>query len=421
MFDLKQIKIEVPAPVREILGRLREGGFEAYIVGGCVRDALLGAEPKDFDITTSALPEQVKSLFSNTADTGIQHGTVMVILKGTGYEVTTFRIDGEYLDGRHPESVVFTRSLKEDLKRRDFTINAFAYDPESGVVDYFEGIRDLKEKRIRCVGDPDARFGEDALRIMRAVRFSASLDFEIEEKTREAILRHTQNLKNVSIERIREEFEKTLLSSHPEKVNLYSEMGMAGYLMGDPSLALKCFDPAFSGLYREAEGTNEEIRILRLAFFFGNLSSEETRLILRKMKYDNKTIRLVSGIIQNKDRIIPADRKTIRRLLNQIGVELFDLTVAYQAALTRTFEAEPEREVQLSRFSEIKDIRKEILRDGDPFRLSQLAVNGNDLILAGFEKGTKIGDILNSLLEAVLEDPSLNRKDKLLELAEQKR
>ena len=183
MYDIGELTIMVPGAVREILKTLQDAGYEAYIVGGCVRDAILGLEPKDWDITTSALPEQVKSLFSNTVDTGIQHGTVMVIRHGTGYEVTTYRIDGEYKDGRHPENVVFTRSLAEDLKRRDFTINAFAYSPEKGVVDMFDGLEDLENRLIRCVGDPNARFSEDALRIMRAVRFSAQLAFKIETVT----------------------------------------------------------------------------------------------------------------------------------------------------------------------------------------------------------------------------------------------
>ena len=196
-----KIKIELPDDVRFILDTIRHAGYEACVVGGCVRDSLLGKEPEDWDITTSALPLQIKSLFKNTVDTGIKHGTVMVIRSKRGYEVTTYRIDGEYIDGRHPESVEFTPVLGEDLKRRDFTINALAYDPEGGIVDLFGGIPDLENGIIRAVGDPCKRFEEDALRIMRAVRFSAQLSFDIEENTRNAISQFASNLEMVSAER----------------------------------------------------------------------------------------------------------------------------------------------------------------------------------------------------------------------------
>ena len=186
--------IKIPADATQIIERLEKAGFEAYVVGGCVRDSLLGKTPHDWDITTSALPEQVKSLFSHTVDTGLKHGTVTVLIGKEGFEVTTYRIDGEYDDGRHPNQVQFTLSLEEDLKRRDFTINAMAYNPTRGLVDLFGGISDLEERIIRCVGDPIARFSEDALRMMRAVRFAAQLDFEIEANTKQAVKEAVNNL-----------------------------------------------------------------------------------------------------------------------------------------------------------------------------------------------------------------------------------
>ena len=417
--NVEKLIIPLPPSVRRILDRLREEGFEAYIVGGCVRDAILDKEPKDWDITTSALPEQVKSLFSNTVDTGIRHGTVMVLMKGTGYEVTTYRVDGEYKDGRHPEHVVFTRSLKEDLKRRDFTINAFAYDPESGIVDLFDGLSDIEKRLIRCVGDPDERFGEDALRIMRAIRFSAQLSFQIEKHTEEAVRRHAKRLSLVSVERIRDEFEKTLLSDNPEAVNLYGEMGMGSFLIPEPELCRKCFIPELSGLYRLAKGEKEQIRILRLAFFFSNLSHEEVRRALRKLKYDNKTIGLVSGIIENAKRMIPADKQQIRKILHETGEEIFDYLLSFQEAELRVFGKEPEKKANLENLEQVRKAKGEILDAGEAFSLSALAVNGTDLIRNGFSPGKEIGGLLNWLLEAVMEDPSLNQKETLLQMAGQ--
>ena len=211
-----KVQIVIPEQVNSILESLQKAGYEAYVVGGCVRDALLGREPHDWDITTSALPTEVKNVFPRTVDTGLQHGTVTVLCGGTGYEVTTFRVDGVYEDGRHPKEVTFTPSLKEDLRRRDFTINAMAYNNASGLVDLFGGQQDLENGVVRAVGDPVQRFTEDALRIMRAIRFSAQLGYEIEPGTLKAAEILAPNLQKISSERIREELEKTLVSDRPE-------------------------------------------------------------------------------------------------------------------------------------------------------------------------------------------------------------
>lgn len=409
--DMRNLNIRVPGAVKEILHTLKANGYEAYIVGGCVRDAVLGVEPQDWDITTSALPLQVKSLFSNTVDTGIQHGTVMVIRKGCGYEVTTYRIDGEYKDGRHPEKVTFTRSLEEDLKRRDFTINAFAWDPETGIVDLFDGLSDLENRLIRCVGDPNERFEEDALRIMRAVRFSAQLSFRIEEETLKAIGNHVQNLKAVSMERIRVEFEKTLLSRNPEKVSLFAELKMVPYLIPDPQIARKCFDPALSGFYAKADGEEQRRKVLRLAVFFRNLSPEESHRALRLMKYDNKTISLVCGIIKNKDGKIPDDRIAVKRMLSETGEELFDLILAF-----RKIFADDETRNMLARAEETE---KEILRKQEPFTVAALAVNGKDLMEAGIPQGKEIGEQLQDLLNRVIEDETINDRETLLRIVKE--
>lgn len=218
--------LTIPEKVEFIINKLETAGFEAYAVGGCVRDSILGRKPDDWDITTSAKPEQVKALFRRTVDTGLQHGTVTVMIDKEGFEVTTYRVDGEYEDGRHPKEVTFTASLEEDLKRRDFTINAMAYNTSSGLVDMFGGLEDIKKKIIRCVGNPLERFTEDALRIMRAVRFSAQLGFEIEKETKAALSVIAPNLKNVSAERIETELVKLLVSPHPDYLRTAWETGI---------------------------------------------------------------------------------------------------------------------------------------------------------------------------------------------------
>ena len=228
---MRNIKIEMPQAVKEIIERLESAGYEAFAVGGCVRDAVLGRVPADWDITTSAMPEEVKGLFSRTIDTGIQHGTVTVMKDHVGYEVTTYRIDGEYEDARHPKEVSFTSNLVEDLKRRDFTINAMAYNDRVGIVDEFDGIEDLEKGIIRCVGEAKDRFGEDALRMLRAVRFSAQLGFKIDETTKEAINELAPNLEKISAERIQAELVKLLVSDHPEYLRAAYETGITAVVL----------------------------------------------------------------------------------------------------------------------------------------------------------------------------------------------
>lgn len=424
----------VPEPVREILKTIRNAGYEAYIVGGCVRDILLKREPGDWDITTSALPEVIKSLFAATADTGIQHGTVMVLMKGCGYEVTTYRIDGEYTDGRHPESVTFTPSLEEDLKRRDFTINAFAYDPETGIVDLFDGLADLKAGIIRAVGDPYQRFAEDALRIMRAVRFAAQLSFDIEDDTMDAISSFAGKLALVSAERIRVEFEKTLYSDNPGHVNMYRELGLSEYIV--PEVSDKCFMDESLAVYdrlKEKESgaqhgeLSEHEQVLRLAAFFGGLSDTECAGAMRAMTFDNRRRDLVCSILKYHEEVtagiravqveyikesseepgdkhIPAGniRRKIKTDLRHMGTECYELCLGYNEACGLDM-------------SVLRSHLDDILADGEAFAISMLDISGNDLITAGVPEGRAIGDTLNRLLDAVIEDPSLNVKEKLME------
>ncbi|MCF0228386.1 MAG: CCA tRNA nucleotidyltransferase [Parasporobacterium sp.] len=440
MNDINNFKIDIPYPVRDILNTLKSNGHEAYIVGGCVRDALLGREPEDWDITTSALPSEVKSLFHSTVDTGIQHGTVMVIRGGEGYEVTTYRVDGEYRDGRHPESVTFTRSLAEDLKRRDFTINAFAWD-EDGLKDMFDGISDLEQGIIRCVGNPDERFNEDALRIMRAVRFSAQLGFKIEPETRGMISKHEKRLSDVSMERIRVEFEKTLLSGHPEIVDEYAELGLGRYITGE--VHGKCFDrnavPVLRELLRrrtehenvlkavtdDPAGTtsgneiSEMYRQLSMAAFFHKLTPEETGRVFRYMKYDNRTRDAVVRIIEYKDTALTSDRAGIKRQLNKMGASAMKAVLEYKDAVRHVYgktagEHLPEYDTASDDIlDDVKGQTDDILRSGEPWSIAQLAVSGSDLIAAGIPAGKKIGETLEKILQKVIQSPTLNTKEKL--------
>ena len=234
-----KMKLNIPSGAEIILNTLEQHGYEAYVVGGCVRDSILGRCPDDWDITTSASPEQVKALFRRTVDTGLQHGTVTVLIEKEGFEVTTYRVDGDYEDGRHPKEVRFTSNLKEDLKRRDFTINAMAYHPERGLVDLFGGVNDMEKKVIRCVGDPMERFQEDALRILRAVRFSAQLGFTIEASTKEAIGALAPNLKLVSAERIQVELVKLLVSPNPDYLRAAYETGVTAEFLPEFDVCMK--------------------------------------------------------------------------------------------------------------------------------------------------------------------------------------
>ena len=322
------IHIEIPQDVAFILGKIRNAGYEAYAVGGCVRDSLLKKIPKDWDITTSALPEQIKEIFPRTIDTGIKHGTVTVMINSTGYEVTTYRVDGEYLDGRHPEEVEFTANLDEDLKRRDFTINAFVYNEAEGVKDLFGGLKDLEDGIIRCVGVAEERFGEDALRILRAVRFAAVLSFTIEPETYKAAVKLAGNLSKVSAERIKAELEKTLVSDNPDYICLLKDMGLSKVILPELDEVKDTL-----GLKKALKAVNKEAKT-RWAVLCYYLESElntghnaETGSISKKvmhgLKFDNKTMDCVIRFLTvSGNNISDKDiRIYSRRLLNRIGEE----------------------------------------------------------------------------------------------------
>lgn len=422
------MRIEMPYEAEWIIDNIRSHGYEAFIVGGCVRDAVLGRIPGDWDITTSAKPEQVKEIFGKTVDTGLKHGTVTIIKHGKGYEVTTYRIDGEYLDGRHPETVEFTPDLREDLKRRDFTINAMAYSHETGIVDEFEGMEDLKRRVIRCVGCAGDRFTEDALRILRAVRFAAQLDFVIEDETYKAIVKIAPNLTHVSKERIQVELTKLLLSDHPEKIWMVDETGIADYVTsgfpevferelerenshnaGENETPGKCgclVDGASRDALKECWTGLAALpsdKSHRWAGFLRHMTPEQAVKILRGLKLDNDTIGNVKSMVMAFQAPLAVDKVQIRKLLSRVTE--YQFLGAMQLKKLDGDETVPEL---LQLFEEIREA-------GDCVSLKQLAVNGGDLLQQGLEKGKQIGDGLMYLLNLVLEEPKLNKKDILLE------
>lgn len=439
------MKIQLPEKVHQIITTLQKNGYEAYAVGGCVRDSILGREPDDWDITTSAAPLETKALFERTFDTGIEHGTITVLLGKEGFEVTTYRIDGEYEDSRHPKQVQFTRSLKEDLLRRDFTINAMAYNEEEGLVDIFGGMEDLQNKTIRCVGNAVERFSEDALRILRAVRFSAQLGFEVEEETRKAIRLLAPNLKNISAERIQTELIKLLVSPHPENIRDAWEMGITEVILPEFNEMMKTTQETPHHCYNVGEHTicaMQNIsadKVLRLTMLFhdigkpqkktmdengvahfkghADVSEKMTKDILHRLKFDNDTLRKVTKLVCYHDYRMPAQAKNVRRAMNKIGEELFPYYMQVRRADTLA-QSDYQRVEKLENLDAIEKLYEEILEKKHCVSLKTLAITGRDLINIGIQPGPEIGRILNELLTQVIEEPELNEKEILLNLIE---
>lgn len=399
------MKIILPEDVKFIISRLISNGYEAYAVGGCVRDSIIRRVPGDWDITTSARPEEVKKLFRHTVDTGIMHGTVTVMLHRTGYEVTTYRLDGEYEDGRHPKNVEFTKSLIEDLKRRDFTINAMAYNDEDGLVDEFDGRGDLRFGIIRCVGDPAERFGEDALRMLRAIRFSAQLGFDIESATENAVKELAPAIAKVSKERIHAEFGKILLSPHPEYMGKVCIYGLSCYVFPefdrvvDKETALRLAAKVPAKLF------------FRYAALLYELGEDAVRNALKTLKLDNRTVDKAARLAAFHGAEIVQDEKYIRRLASRWGAEGFSHALEFEACyydVTGQVEAAAAVEEERRLFGIIKD-------RGDCLDTKALAVDGKTLISCGIEPGKEVGRLLKECLDAVLDEPELNTKERLLE------
>lgn len=380
--------MQLPENVEFILRELYKNGYEGYIVGGCVRDYLMGTNPHDYDITTSALPEDVKRIFPHTVDTGIQHGTVTVIIDKIGYELTTYRIDGEYKDNRHPEEVIFTDKLSGDLSRRDFTINAIAYNPIKGYVDLFKGQEDIKNKIIRGVGIPSKRFQEDALRMMRAVRFSAQLDFSIEEKTLNALKENAPLIKNISIERIREEFFKLILSDHNERLDILLNSGMTEYFL--PEILNKSFD------YGKINTLSKDITV-RLAYIFYGIEFNIVNKIMKRLKADNKSTSIVTSLVKYSNYNI-TDLYSMRKLIS-LTEENTPKLIELMGAV-KNISMEKETEI----YNKVKN---------DCCSLKSLNITGKDLMDIGIT-GKAIGQALNKALDYVMREPDNNDKEILL-------
>lgn len=444
------MKFSLPVNVKSILDKLISEGFEAYVVGGCVRDMYLGQTPNDWDITTNALPEQVKALFRRTVDIGIEHGTVKVMIKNEGYEITTYRIDGEYEDSRHPKEVKFTKELSEDLRRRDFTINAMAYSEKTGLVDLFNGTDDLKAGLIRAVGDPEERFTEDALRILRALRFSARFGYEIEGSTRAAIKKLAPTLFNISAERIREELEKLICSDHPDRLKDAYELGVTAAFFPEWDVMMECEqntphhftdvgNHTIAALEYAVENYHDipaaDNRILRLSLLLHDIAKPDCRTtepdgrnhfkghpeagvkkaeeVLKRLKYDNETTDIVLKLVRYHDERPEPTLPDVRRFIVAVKPSNMEnmMRVKYADMYAHTRYKWDQKVFQIE---SLDRLYRKVIADGDCLSIKDLAVNGYDLMEIGIPSGPALGKTLGRLLELVLDDPSMNDKEKLL-------
>ncbi|MDV4151685.1 CCA tRNA nucleotidyltransferase [Clostridium sp. AL.422] len=441
------MKILIPKEVNFIINTFYKNNYEAYMVGGCVRDSILGLNPKDYDITTSAKPENTISLFKKTIPTGLKHGTVTVLINSNPYEVTTFRTDGNYLDNRRPSTVNFVTDIKEDLSRRDFTINALAYNEINGLIDYFNGVNDIENKIIKCVGDPDKRFKEDALRMLRAIRFSCQLSFDIDTNTLNAIKNNSLLITNISKERIRDELCKILLSPNPSKgLEIMKDTKLLEIVLPDIN-ALVDFSPkctnhnrnVFSHTLKVLDNTESDL-ILRLSALFHDVGKINTltpfnngsfygfpghclegslmvKKILSDLRFDNNTIKIVSKLIEHHLVLDVNNMPTkyeIKKLINSVGKDSIYLLFKLQRAdITSLNNPEP----FLKKVSYNEYLVRDILQNNEPLTIKDLKITGEDLInILDIKPGKLIGETLNYLLEKVLEDSNQNSKELLIEL-----
>jgi tRNA nucleotidyltransferase (CCA-adding enzyme) len=451
------MNFRIPQKVNDIIEELMQHGYEAYAVGGCVRDMVLGREPEDWDITTSATPYEVKKIFRRTVDTGIVHGTVTVLIDKEHYEVTTYRLDGEYEDNRHPKQVEFTSSLTEDLKRRDFTINAMAYNEKEGFIDLFGGMEDLNKGLIRCVGSAEERFDEDSLRILRAVRFSAQLGFTIEEHTLCAIETKVENLKNISAERIRVEMTKLLISDHPDRLRLLYELGITSVILPEFDAMMKTEQNNIHHIYSVGEHTIyavsevaggikekrfgiKERTVLRLTMLLHDVEKPNTvtlgkdgqnhffghqekgaltaKNILRRLKFDNDTIDAVVHLIRWHDYRFVLTPAGMRKAASKIGKEYMELLFEVNRADTSAKNPQHTKD-KFDRLATARQLYREIVDKAECVSLKELQINGKDLIAIGMKPGKRMGELLNSLLSEVLDNPSLNDRNTLLTMTNQ--
>ncbi|MCL2388296.1 MAG: CCA tRNA nucleotidyltransferase [Defluviitaleaceae bacterium] len=403
--------IEIPKDVKFIIDTLEAAGFEAFVVGGCVRDVIRGAKPKDWDIATSAEPLEAKALFSRTIDTGLKHGTITVLLNRERYEVTTYRIDGEYLDSRRPETVTFAQRIEEDLSRRDFTINAIAYSPTRGFADPFNGRGDIEAGVIKCVGNAENRFGEDALRMLRAIRFAAVLDFSVDVAALNAITKLKSNLTNISAERIREEMCKLICGANPSAAKLLETTGLLYYALRNREYGGN-LDEVINQLNHVSERqkrnesliTNDANEQARLALFLA-WAKDDCPNILHDLRFDNNTIKNVSMYVQFLPTEIQPDRYEIKKLMRILSPKHLKILLELQY-ITAPFGTASQ--------GLILHEAQSIIEKNECFTLRDLAINGNDLLNAGIPSGKAMGETLEKLLDAVMREPSMNTRERLL-------
>lgn len=435
------VKINIPCDVKYIMDRIQSCGYDAYIVGGCVRDSILGRTPNDWDITTNAKPNDIIELFDTVVPTGIKHGTVTIMIKNKGYEVTTYRIDGEYTDKRRPDKIEFVDDIVMDLSRRDFTMNAIAYNPDKGYVDPFMGIQHILWKAIVTVGKPEDRFKEDYLRMLRAIRFEYQLGFELEPNVYYAIVNNAHLLRKVSKERIQSEINKMLLCENAYVINRLCNSKILNEINSDFSKLVgvnqnnpyHTKDLLFHTIHT-IENVDNKLH-LKLAALFHDIGKSDTKTtdengldhfyghaeqsiniasrILKDLKYDNKTIETVILLIKYHDMPIKPTYKSVKRIMNKINnYELFKdlMNLKWADILAQNLKYLRERARILV---SIEGIAEDIINSNQPFNLKDLNINGNDLIDIGY-KGKDIGAELDRLLEIVINDSNLNNKEYLL-------
>ncbi len=440
VFDWKD-KYSVPKPLRGLLEKLEGSGYEAYIVGGAVRDILLGKDPDDFDITTSATPSETISLFGekNCHPTGIAHGTVTVVWEGTPYEVTTFRIDGEYNDARHPEQVLFTRNLEEDVKRRDFTINAIAMSKDSQLIDLCEGVSDLEKGLIRTVGEPKLRFEEDALRILRALRFAAQLGFSIDPETEKEIFALRGSLKKLSSERIWQELRKLLCADHAAEIfrtyfDVFAEIipeiaPMKGFEQKNPHHIYDVWEHTLVAmehvpgdvilrttmlLHDIAKPLCFQLGEDGIGHFYGHqrVSADLTDEILRRLKVDTKTRETVVELVKIHDMTLEPERRIVRKRLARFGEEMLRLLISVKRADIKAHSSLSQ--YRLLEIDGFEALMNEVIEEAMCFSYSDMKVDGKDLMELGIPPGPHLGEIKKQLLDEIIEETISNEKELLL-------
>ncbi len=397
---MKELNISIPQYVAEIISLLESGGFEAYVVGGCVRDSLLGVLAHDWDVCSSALPEEVQRQLCGfkVIETGIAHGTVTAVKNGEICEITTFRNDGDYTDHRRPDSVSYTKNIENDLKRRDFTINAMAYSPVRGMIDLFDGEKDLSKRVIRCVGDPEKRFDEDALRIMRALRFSSTLGFSIEEKTADAMLAGAGLLQYIARERINSELSGILCGANVSDIlikcrQIFKEL-FGDFLVSDSW-----------NVIAETVGRAHPNLILRLSLLLDLVPLPDAINFLHELRFDKKTISGVSFLLKNRDFTPACNDISLKKMLSEFGIENSRMLVQSKIA----------KEPKNIDLKSICDTMETIIKNPPPLRIEELEINGNDLMKLGIPEGKKIREILMFALDSVLSGKVPNDRTELLQ------